>query len=307
MKNEERFRRHIGVSNVCRVCRKGVESIIHVLRDCPAMQGIWDRIIPRVKRQSFFRQSLFEWTYDNLSSSEVKTETGPWVVLFAVAIWWAWKWRCGNVFGGKRLCRDRVQFVKEQAKEINMCSAKKEAVRITRVERWIKWEKPPTGWFKVNTDGASRGNPGLATASGVLRDENGSWLCGFGLNIGRCSAPLAELWGVYYGLLIAWHKGVRCVEVEVDSAVVVGFFRTGIAETHPLSFLVRLCYGFISRDWIVRFKHIYREANGLADGLATYAFSLALGFHIFDVVPVEVSLLLIGEGSGPPKLRHVVE
>lgn len=54
MTNEERFRRHIGVSNVCQVCRGGVESIINVLRDCPAMQGIWDRIIPRVKSKVSF-------------------------------------------------------------------------------------------------------------------------------------------------------------------------------------------------------------------------------------------------------------
>lgn len=41
-----------------------------------------------------------------------------------------------------------------------------------------------------------------------------------------CSAPLAELWGVYYGLCIAWDNGIRRLEVEVDSESVVGFLRT---------------------------------------------------------------------------------
>lgn len=52
-----------------------------------------------------------------------------------------------------------------------------------------------SGWAKVNTDGASRGNPCLAAAGDVLWDEYGSWICGFALNIGICSAPLVELWG----------------------------------------------------------------------------------------------------------------
>lgn len=72
-----------------------------------------------------------------------------------------------------------------------------------RVERMIAWTPPRVGWLKMNTDGTSRNNPGLATAGGVLRDETGQWRGGFSLNIGICSVPLAELWGVYYGLCLA--------------------------------------------------------------------------------------------------------
>lgn len=74
----------------------------------------------------------------------------------------------------------------------------------SREVRLVGWVAPLAGWIKVNTDGASRGNPGLATAGGVLRDGEGNWLGGFGLNIGRCTAPLVELWGVFYGLYLAW-------------------------------------------------------------------------------------------------------
>lgn len=65
------------------------------------------------------------------------------------------------------------------------------------------------------------------------------------MNIGVCSAPLAELWGVYYGMFIAWESGARRVELEVDSEMVVGFLTQGIGESHPLSFLARLCYDFL--------------------------------------------------------------
>ncbi|KAL9839956.1 putative reverse transcriptase zinc-binding domain-containing protein [Arabidopsis thaliana] len=60
MTNFERKRRHLCDSDVCQVCRGGIESILHVLRDCPAMSGIWDRIVPRRLQQSFFTMSLLE-------------------------------------------------------------------------------------------------------------------------------------------------------------------------------------------------------------------------------------------------------
>ncbi|KAL0700346.1 hypothetical protein Bca4012_056468 [Brassica carinata] len=168
----------------------------------------------------------------------------------------------------------------------------------------IKWTLPRIGWTKLNTDGASHGNPGQAAAGGVMRNGDGEWSGGFALNIGRCTAPLAEFWGVYYGLVSVWEKGFRRLEVEVDSKMIVEFLTTGIEDTHPLSFLVCLCHGFLTRDWLVRFVHVYREANRVADGLANLAFSLPFGFHSFDVVPQEVVVLLHEDVVGPPKPRQ---
>lgn len=59
----------------------------------------------------------------------------------------------------------------------------------------ISWAQTDLGWFKLNTDGASRGNPVLAAAGGVIRNNDGKCCRGFALNIGRCTAQLAELWG----------------------------------------------------------------------------------------------------------------
>ena len=118
---------------------------------------------------------------------------------------------------------------------------------------------------------------------------------------------MAELWGVYYGLVVAWEKGIRRLEVETDSKVVVEFLTTGIGDTHPLFFPVRVCHGFLSRNWLVRIVHVYREANCLADGLANLAFSLPFGFHRLDNAPIEVVDVLQEDVVGPPRprLTHV--
>ncbi|KAL9281726.1 putative ribonuclease H [Arabidopsis thaliana] len=296
----------MGDSRVCQVCKGGEETILHVLRDCPAMAGIWYRLVPPNKRYSFFTSSLLAWVYVNLGD-DAEISGCAWASVFALGVWWSWKWRCANIFGDPGKCRDRTRFIREKAKE--SWDAHKVLRRGTArgnvEERMIAWSLPSVGWFKLNTDGASRGNPGLAATGGVVRDGAGNWVAGFALNIGICSAPLAELWGVYYGLHIAWERGITRLELEVDSKIVVGFLQTGIPDSHPLSFLVRLCYGFISRDWLVRISHVYREANRLADGLANYAFSLPLGLHVFNSVPDSIASFVFEDVNGPACPRTI--
>ncbi|KAL9816790.1 putative reverse transcriptase domain, ribonuclease H domain, ribonuclease H-like superfamily [Arabidopsis thaliana] len=238
MTDAERFRRHLCISEVCQVCKGGSETILHMLRDCPAMAGLWDRIIPRQRRRLFFEQSLIEWLYSNLGDDREAYES-VWSTVFTMAVWWAWKWRCDNVFDKRGKCRDRTRFIKEAAQEVTLATNKLKgrSGTVSSNDILVGWSVPAEGWLKLNTDGASRGNPGLSTAGGVLRGREGEWLGGFSLNIGRCTAPAAELWGVYYGLYLAWEKKVSRVELEVDSALVVGFLKTGVSERHPLSFL----------------------------------------------------------------------
>ncbi|KAL1224257.1 putative ribonuclease H protein [Cardamine amara subsp. amara] len=120
-----------------------------------------------------------------------------------------------------------------------------------------------------------------------------------------CMAPLAELWGVYYGLYIVWGRRVTRLELEVDSKLVVGFLQTEISDSHPLSFMVRLCHGVLSRDWIVQISHVYREANCLAAGLANYAFTLPLGFHLLESTPPIVEVLVEDDGRRNVFPRHI--
>lgn len=56
-----------------------------------------------------------------------------------------------------------------------------------RVNTSIGWDLPPTGWIKLNTEGAFWSTNLKATAGGVLRDHQGVWLAGFSSNLGNCS------------------------------------------------------------------------------------------------------------------------
>ena len=67
----------------------------------------------------------------------------------------------------------------------------------------MKWSKPPEGWFKLNLDGASCGNPGKARSGGLIRDCSGKWLKGFARSIGFATSVLAEFWALRDGLKLA--------------------------------------------------------------------------------------------------------
>ena len=43
-------------------------------------------------------------------------------------------------------------------------------------ELLVHWEAPLAGWLLLNTDGASKGNPGVAATGGVIRGDRGEWI-----------------------------------------------------------------------------------------------------------------------------------
>ncbi|KAL0340346.1 UNVERIFIED_CONTAM: putative ribonuclease H protein [Sesamum radiatum] len=43
--------------------------------------------------------------------------------------------------------------------------------QVPRAPSIVRWHAPPPSWFKLNTDGSSLGNPGLAGAADIIRDS----------------------------------------------------------------------------------------------------------------------------------------
>ena len=47
-----------------------------------------------------------------------------------------------------------------------------------QVVKRIRWERPEAGWFRLNLDGSSMGNPGPAGSGGLIRNGDRDWVCG---------------------------------------------------------------------------------------------------------------------------------
>ncbi|CAI9780517.1 unnamed protein product [Fraxinus pennsylvanica] len=82
----------------------------------------------------------------------------------------------------------------------------------------ISWKKPLEKEYKLNVDGASKGNPGLVGGGGVLRDSNGTFLAGFSHHYSPCTNMVAETRALLDGLCMCRDLGVQLVFREANMA-----------------------------------------------------------------------------------------
>lgn len=210
MGNVERARRHLSSSNVCPVYDETAETLEHLFRDCECINRLWRSIGAHVRFDEFFSLPFATWFRGNVSSSFNFNSNITWRDFFAEAVWNIWKWRNNTVFRGAGRPRDGHKIIEEK------CSAFIKAWRLHNknddprgtVTTLITWTKPSTNWMKVNTDGSVKSS-GRASAGGIIRNDKGKWYRGFVHNIGICTVPTAELWGMVHGLEFSWDLGIR--------------------------------------------------------------------------------------------------
>lgn len=61
-----------------------------------------------------------------------------------------------------------------------------------------------------------------------------------------------------------------------------------VEAEHPCFNLIWQCKDLIARDWVVHFKHTYREGNRVVDWLANHALNLSLGLHCLSQLALGV-------------------
>jgi ribonuclease HI len=125
----------------------------------------------------------------------------------------------------------------------------------------------------IHTDGACRGNPGLATIGVTIKDENGKLLSCISKAIGKTTNNQAEYRAMIAALEQAVKMGATHVEMNSDSELVVnqlsGKYRVKKDTLQPLFDQVKeLSKGFES----FKIKYIPRELNSEADALANKAY-----------------------------------
>ena len=98
--------------------------------------------------------------------------------------------------------------------------------------RLISWVWPPQGFIKLNVDGSSQGNPGLAGFGGLARSDDGKWIFGFYGSIGFAGNLLPELIAICQGLRLAWDRGFRCVLCESDSMEAIRLIHSSDVHFH---------------------------------------------------------------------------
>ncbi|KAK4384653.1 putative ribonuclease H protein [Sesamum angolense] len=101
---------------------------------------------------------------------------------------------------------------------------------VHRVPSIVRWSALFPSWFKLNTDGSSFGNPGLAGATGIIRDSVGHVHLAYQVALGTGTSVLAELTTVLRGLELALTHCLAPLVVEVDATAVISLLQSCVSR-----------------------------------------------------------------------------
>ena len=157
--------------------------------------------------------------------------------------------------------------------------------RQPQIERNIRWERPNRGWHKLNTDGSSLGNPGMASGGGILHSESGTWIKAFTRKIGITTSFVAELWALRDGLNMCLNMQISALEIDLDAKVVVDLMCNAETLKNDNAAIVADCRLLLSQFPQVKVSHCYREANRCADALTRLGCSQVPDFMYLNSPP----------------------
>ncbi|CAN1162503.1 Putative ribonuclease H protein At1g65750 [Linum perenne] len=182
---------------------------------------------------------------------------------FGIVCWYLWKARNERLFAGSRegastIASKCIGWEEKVREAVSFEATILESVKVKR-QIQVAWQASPAGWVTVNSDGSVLIGQSKAAAGGLLRDEDGRCIEAFACNLGKCSITRAEIRGALEGIRLAWIRGFRKVQVQIDSEAAVAIL--------------------LDSSQTIDHRHVYREANKAADYLANLGHSLDRGCH----------------------------
>ena len=153
------------------------------------------------------------------------------------------------------------------------------------------WYAPLAGSFKLNVDGAAKGNPGPNGYGGAIRNSKGDIISLFSGSIGSNTNNMAELEGLMNGLKWALQIGKTPLVAEGDSQIIINLahrLQSGTStaqvsnnwrwEGH-LSTLMQTLTG----QEAILFSHVKQEGKKVADAMVNKGVESGISFHAEEI------------------------
>ena len=277
--------RGIPCDTTCLLRRNTSEFAIHLLRECPFAKQIWRKVGIQTTMEASLYLEMLQWLKTNcLSNHDILSNGVPWKNLFTFTVWNLWKHRNRVIFENSIL-NPRLHYTCiKQAVDYYHCIGKS-----IYAKRWssiqVQWTKPGAGWCKLNTDGASLGNPGKASGGGVISDHRGELLKRFSRGIGSTTSVVAEFWAVQDGLLLAAQMGIPLLEIECDAKIVTDLLLSNLLPNRTYTPLLLDCSSLLTRFQQIKVNHTYREVNSCADAMTRMGCLQQDNFVVFNNPP----------------------
>ncbi|KAL0295554.1 UNVERIFIED_CONTAM: putative ribonuclease H protein [Sesamum angustifolium] len=198
-------------------CCAAEETVSHLFIESAAVQGVWQHFAAIFGLCLCDTGSLTHmvhfWRYSTPFHSDLHIRT---LIPFLI-LWFTWTQRNAAKYRGVPFSTDSIILEVQRhlrtlyaARTLTSTQWKGDLHRaaimgfifrrqVPRAPSIVRWHAPSPSWFKLNTDGSSLGNPGLAGAAGIIRDSAGHVHLAYQFALGTGTSVLAELTAVWRG------------------------------------------------------------------------------------------------------------
>ncbi len=126
--------------------------------------------------------------------------------------------------------------------------------------------------YKLYFDGASKGNPGRSAFGGIIYNNYGEIVKQYKVDCGVGTNNRAEYLGALTGIKEAHELGITQLEVFGDSELVIRqLSRIYKVKNVRLKEIYDMIKEYERRFETIKYFHVYREHNAVADRLANEA------------------------------------
>eukprot|EP00253_Pinus_taeda_P006105 PITA_06105 len=294
----------------CPNCNTNCETIYHLLEECTLAKQIWEKVehcnMKAHPRMEDITANIRTWAKNPFKSRVLNS---LWNILPGFIYWTLWKERNHRIFNSTARSLDDLWInLKKNIQETLAIRAWNDAdwpeshqeqiilknwnlefkspntatiKPPTRSASPSSWSPPAPNSFKMNFDGAAKGNPGPAGYGGVIRNHNGESMQVYYGTVGSDTNNAAELEGLWKGICLADQNHLHPLEVEGDSLILIAIAKRIQAGAKAVK--VAKSWRLLSRledleeklhtSLNITFHHVRRTANKVADRLANQGVS----------------------------------
>ncbi|XP_059066374.1 uncharacterized protein LOC131857692 [Cryptomeria japonica] len=131
-----------------------------------------------------------------------------------------------------------------------------------------KWSPPPFPSFKLQFDGASKGNPGKSGIGVIIFDHSSKIIKAIGKYIGYGTNNMAKFQALSFGLDLAHSLNIKDIVIEGDSMLVCQAVAAKKCFSWHLQYLLEHILLQLNGFSTFSISHCFREINVFVDFLA---------------------------------------
>lgn len=170
----------------------------------------------------------------------------------------------------------------------------------------VKWIKPPTSLFKLNTDGSALSNPGKIGGGVILRDWQGNMIFAFSIPLGIGTNNEVETHAATYGVNWCIQHGYRKISQKYDSELLTKWLNSTAQTPWKIQHHLQELQDRIRQLDDFQCNHTYREANCTSDFLAKWShkFDIPQHYYVYQQLPMGAKGSYLLEKLGMTNFRR---